>query len=88
MVVCACAIVLGIDFSNHVESSRRRARFWLMSRFWCGIMRWIVVGKYPSMLENLNICDGLFIFSLLVIEVRSRVIRKPRMVAYRAESFK
>ncbi|EPJ32008.1 putative membrane protein, partial [Chlamydia psittaci 03DC35] len=29
------------------------------------------------MLENLNVCDGLFIFSLLVVAVRSRVIRKP-----------
>lgn len=32
-VVCTCAIILGIDFSSHIESSRRRARFWLMSRF-------------------------------------------------------
>lgn len=51
-------------------------------------MRWIVVGKYPSMLENLNICDGFFIFSLFVIRVRSRAARKPRAVAHRAESFK
>lgn len=47
-----------------------------------------MVGKYPSMLENLNICDGFFIFSLFVIRVRSRAARKPRAVAYRAESFK
>lgn len=46
------------------------------------------MGKYPSMLENLNVCDGLFIFSLLVVAVRSRIIREPRIVAYRAESFK
>lgn len=32
-VVCACEIILGIDFSSHVESNRRRAKFWLMSRF-------------------------------------------------------
>lgn len=51
-------------------------------------MRWIVVGKYPSILENLNICDGFFIFSLFVIRVRSRAARKPRAVAHRAESFK
>lgn len=47
-----------------------------------------MVGKYPSMLENLNICDGVFIFSLFVIRVRSRAARKPRAVAHRAESFK
>lgn len=40
------------------------------------------------MLENLNIRDGLFIFSLLVMRVRSRAIRKPRIVAHRAESFR
>lgn len=47
-----------------------------------------MVGKYPSMLENLNICDGFFIFSLFVIRVMSRAARKPRAVAHRAESFK
>lgn len=47
-----------------------------------------MVGKYPSILENLNICDGFFIFSLFVIRVRSRAARKPRAVAHRAESFK
>lgn len=47
-----------------------------------------MVGKYPSMLENLNICVGFFIFSLFVIRVRSRAARKPRAVVHRAESFK
>lgn len=32
-VMCACEIILGIDFSSHAESSRRRAKFWPMSRF-------------------------------------------------------
>lgn len=32
-VVCACEIILGIDFSSHVKSSRRRVKFWLISRF-------------------------------------------------------
>lgn len=47
-----------------------------------------MVGKYPSMLENLNTCDGFFIFSLFVMRVRSRAVRKPRAVAHRAESFR
>lgn len=32
-VMCVSEVILGIDFSNHIESSRRRARFWLVSRF-------------------------------------------------------
>lgn len=47
-----------------------------------------MVGKYPSMLENLSICDGFFTFSLLVIRARSRAVRKPRAVASRAESLR
>lgn len=47
-----------------------------------------MVGKYPSMLENLNTCDGFFIFSLFVMRVRSRAARNPRAVAHRAESFR
>lgn len=40
------------------------------------------------MLENLNICDGVLILRLLVIRVRSRAIKKPRMVTHRARSFR
>ena len=40
------------------------------------------------MLENWNICDGFFTCSLLVIRARSRAVRKPRAVAYRAESLR
>lgn len=47
-----------------------------------------MVGKYPSILENLNICDGFFVFSLFVIRMRSKAVRKPKAVAHRAESFK
>ena len=26
-VICVCEIILGIDFSSHVESHKRRAKF-------------------------------------------------------------
>lgn len=47
-----------------------------------------MVGKYPNMLENLNICDGVIILRLLVMSVRSRATRKPRAVMHRARSFR
>lgn len=34
------------------------------------------------MLENLNVCGGVFTFNLLVMRIRSRVIMKPRAVMY------
>lgn len=34
MVVWICEIVLVIDFSSQVKSSKRKDRFWLISRFW------------------------------------------------------
>lgn len=40
------------------------------------------------MLENLNVCGGVFTFNLLVMRIRSRVIMKPRAVMYRAKSFR
>lgn len=40
------------------------------------------------MLENLNMCDGVFILRLLVIRVRSRAIKKPRVATDRARSFR
>lgn len=46
------------------------------------------MGKYPNMLENLNICDGVYILRLLVIRAKSRAIRKPRVVTHRAKSFR
>lgn len=39
-----CTIVFGIDFSSQIKSSKIEARLWLISRFWWGVMRWIVVG--------------------------------------------
>ncbi len=47
-----------------------------------------MVGKYPNILENLNICDGVIILRLLVMNIRSRAIRKPRVVTHRARSFR
>lgn len=40
------------------------------------------------MLENLNVRDGVFTFNLLAMRVRSRAVMKPRVVMYRAESFR
>lgn len=34
VIVWICEIVLGIDFSSQIESSKREDRFWLISRFW------------------------------------------------------
>lgn len=34
VVIWVCEIVLGIDFSSQNKSSNRKARFWLMVRFW------------------------------------------------------
>lgn len=33
-------------------------------------------------------CDGVFILRLLVMRVRSRAIRKPRVVTHRAKYFR
>lgn len=32
-MIWVCEIILGIDFSNQIESSKRKARFWLMIKF-------------------------------------------------------
>lgn len=40
------------------------------------------------MLEKLNMYSGVFIISLLVMRLRSKITRNPRAVTFSAESFK
>lgn len=81
-------IDLGRAFSIQVRSSSREAVFWLRDRFTMGMRRCITVGKYPSMLENLNGVEGCLNFRFCVARLRSIAMVKPRIVTARAVIFR
>lgn len=41
-----------------IRSRREDADFWLIDRFMYGARRCIIVGKYPSKVENLKAFEG------------------------------
>lgn len=51
------ATSLGTVFSIQIWSRRVVASFWLIRRFILGGRRCIVMGKYPSRVENLVECE-------------------------------
>lgn len=51
---CSLDIFFGMLFSNQIRSSRRDAVFWLIMRLCKGVERWMIIGKNPSMFENLS----------------------------------
>lgn len=49
-------------FSSQIRSKSMVADFWLMIRLVRGLRRCMVSGKYPNMVENLNIVEGYLCF--------------------------
>lgn len=81
-------INFGNTFSNQIKSSSIVADFWLIIRLVRGFKRCIVSGKYPNIVENLNVAEGCLYFRLWVIWLSSRAIVKPIKVTARAVSFR
>lgn len=78
----------GNTFSSQVESISVNASFWLVDRPMDGIKRWMMAGKYPRRLENLNKFDVYLNLSLCEVVVSSKATIKPRSVTTRAVSFR
>lgn len=55
-------INFGSAFSSQIRSSSMLADFWLIIRLVRGFKRCIVSGKYPSIVENLNVVEGCLCF--------------------------
>uniref|UniRef100_A0A8B9Z0F2 NADH-ubiquinone oxidoreductase chain 6 n=1 Tax=Bos mutus grunniens TaxID=30521 RepID=A0A8B9Z0F2_BOSMU len=51
-------VVFGRMASSQIRSRREDADFWLIDRFMYGARRCIIVGKYPSKVENLKAFEG------------------------------
>lgn len=80
---------LGIIFSSHVWSTVCDAIIWPRVRLTCGVIRWIVAGKKPSMLEKWWAGrTGVCLNCLLVRDASSSANRRPRAVTVRAISFR
>ncbi len=74
--------------SSQIRSSKEVASFWLINRSRCGGRRCMIVGKYPSKVENLKEFDGCVYFRFCVSRLISNAIMKPRVVIARAVSFR
>lgn len=85
---CSWDISFGMLFSNQIRSSRRDAVFWLMIRLCRGVERWVIVGKNPSMFENLSVLEDALSFRLFVIRFSSIARINPRIVTIRAIIFR
>lgn len=81
-------VVFGKMFSSQIKSSREDADFWLIVRLAWGIRRCMIVGKYPSWLENLKEFDGWLNFRFWVMLLISSARIKPRIVIARAVIFR
>lgn len=55
-------INFGSAFSSQIRSSSIVADFWLIIRLIEGLERCIVSGKYPNIVENLNVVEGCLYF--------------------------
>lgn len=86
--ICALDTVFGIVFSSQMRSNRDEAVFWLMCKFNSGIGRCVVVGKNPSMFENLNMSEGVYSLRLFVMVFNSIASIKPMRVTAMAVNFK
>lgn len=51
-------MVFGRMASSQIRSRREDADFWLIDKFMYGARRCIIVGKYPSKVENLKAFEG------------------------------
>lgn len=79
----------GAIFSSHVWSTVWEAIIWPRVRLISGVMRWIVAGKNPSMLEKWWAARaGVCLYCLLVRDAISRAEKSPRAVTARAASFR
>ena len=54
----ACEMVFARMASSQIRSRREDADFWLIDKFMYGARRCIIVGKYPSRVENLKAFEG------------------------------
>lgn len=81
-------IVLGKKISSQVRSSNREADFWPIVRLVSGGRRWMMVGKYPRRLENLNMLEGDLNFRLSAARLSSSAKTNPVRVTNRAVSFR
>lgn len=57
-------INFGKMFSSQIRSSNIVADFWLVIRLIRGFRRCMIGGKYPSIVENLNMVEGCLYFRL------------------------
>ena len=55
-------VVFGRIVSSQIKSSNDDADFWLIDRLWYVGRRCMMEGEYPSMLENLYVCEGYLNF--------------------------
>lgn len=78
----------GNTFSSQMRSNSVDADFWLIVRLASGRERWMIVGKYPRRLENLNMFEAGLSFRFLVTRLSSSARTKPVIVAIRAISFR
>lgn len=80
---------LGAAFSSHVWSTVWDAIAWPRSRLILGVMRWIVAGKNPSILEKWWAARvGVRLYCLLVRDAISIASARPRTETARAASFR
>lgn len=56
--IWASEMVFGRMASSQIRSRRENADFWLIDKFMYGARRCIIVGKYPSKVENLKAFEG------------------------------
>lgn len=59
-------ISFGRIFSSQIKSSNRVADFWPIVKFVKGLRRCMVSGKYPNIVENLNVVEGCLYFRFWV----------------------
>lgn len=86
--MCIVEVILGMAFSSQIRSRRFRAVLKLMFSVFRGSSRCMIVGKYPSEVENELVGEGFVGVRLLVRLFRSNAIANPAMVTMSAIVFR
>lgn len=82
--VCVVEVDFGIKFSNQIISRRCEDTFKLEFRVFCGRIRWIIGGKYPSEVENDEGLEVVLIERFMVRLFSSSAIANPKIEIERA----